>query len=251
MNRDEAKTILLLYRPGTADAGDPEIAAALALAKQDPELTRWLVEHCRRQEAVRAGFRKITAPAGLKEQIISEQAAHEKMLFWRQKTVLAAAVVVMALVALASFWFQPRRNDDTFAIYRSRMVGVALRGYLMELATNNPASVRAYLAQNDAPSDYVLPAPLEKAALTGCAIESWQGAKVSMICFRTGKPLPPGEQSNLWLFVIDRSRVKDAPPAGSRQMIQISRLRMVTWTEGDKLYVLGMAGDEQTLRQFL
>ena len=35
MNRDEAKTILLLYRPGTADAGDPEISAALALAKQD------------------------------------------------------------------------------------------------------------------------------------------------------------------------------------------------------------------------
>jgi uncharacterized membrane protein YbaN (DUF454 family) len=251
MNRDEAKTILLLYRPGTADAGDPEIAAALALAKQDPELTRWLVEHCRRQEAVRAGFRKITAPAGLKEQIISEQAAHEKMLFWRQRAVLAVAAVVVALVVLTPLWFQHRGQDDTYANYRNRMASVALRGYSMELATNNPASVRAYLAQNDAPSDYVLPAPLEKAALTGCAIESWQGAKVSMICFRTGKPLPPGEQSNLWLFVIDRSRVKDAPPAGSRQMIQISRLRMVTWTEGDKLYVLGMAGDEQTLRQFL
>jgi len=251
MNRDEAKTILLLYRPGTADAGDPEIAAALALAKQDPELTRWLVEHCRRQEAVRAGFRKITAPAGLKEQIISEQAAHEKMLFWRQRAVLAVAAVVVALVVLTPLWFQHRGQDDTYANYRNRMASVALRGYSMELATNNPASVRAYLAQNDAPSDYVLPAPLEKAALTGCAIESWQGAKVSMICFRTGKPLPPGEQSDLWLFVIDRSRVKDAPPAGSRQMVQISRLRMVTWTEGDKLYVLGMAEDEQTLRQFL
>jgi len=70
VNRDEAKTILLLYRPGTADANDPQIAGALELAKQDPELTRWLVEHCARQEAVRAGFRKITAPAGLKEQII-------------------------------------------------------------------------------------------------------------------------------------------------------------------------------------
>ena len=252
MNRDEAKTILLLYRPGTADAGDPEIAAALALAKQDPELTRWLVEHCARQEAVRAGFRKITAPAGLKEQIISEQAAHEKRLFWRRRAVLAAAAVVVALVVLTSFWFQPRgRKDDTYAIYRNRMAGIALRSYIMDLTTNNPSAIRAFLVQRQAPSDYVLPAPLEKAALTGCAIESWQGAKVSMICFRTGKPLPPGEQSNLWLFVIDRSRVKDAPPAGSRQMIQISRLRMVTWTEGDKLYVLGMEGDEQTLRQYL
>jgi len=251
MNRDEAKTILLLYRPGTADAGEPEIAAALALARQDPELTRWLVEHCARQEAVRAGFRKITAPAGLKEQIISEQAAHEKRLFWRRRAVLAATAVVMLLVALASFWFQPRRNDDTFAIYRSRMVGVALRGYVMDLPTNNPAQIQGYLARNQAPADYVLPASLVKTAVTGCAIESWQGAKVSMICFRTGKPLPPGEQSDLWLFVIDRATVKDAPPAGSRQFVRVNKLMTVTWTQGDKLYVLGVEGDEQTLRQYL
>jgi uncharacterized membrane protein YbaN (DUF454 family) len=251
VNRDEAKTILLLYRPDTTDAGDPEIAAALALSKQDPELTCWLVEHCARQKALRAGFRKITAPAGLKEQIISEQAAQEKVIFWRQRAVLAVAAVIVALVVLAPLWFQHHRSDNTYAIWRNRMAGVALRGYGMDLATNNPASVRAYLAQNHAPADYVLPAPLEKTAVAGCAIEGWQGAKVSMICFRTGRPLPPGAQSDLWLFVIDRSRVKHAPPAGSRELVQVSRLRMVTWTQGDTLYVLGMEGDEQTLQQYL
>jgi len=251
VNRDEAKTILLLYRPGTADADDPQVAAALELAKQDPELTRWLVEHCARQEAVRAGFRKITAPAGLKEQIISEQAAQEKIISWRQSAVLAVAAVVVVLVVLAPLWFQHRGNEETFAIYRSRMADVALRGYTMDLATNNPAQVRAYLAQNHAPADYVLPAPLEKTAVTGCAIEGWQGAKVSMICFRTGKPLPPGQPSDLWLFVIDRSTVKNAPPTGSLQFVQVNKLMTVTWTQGDKLYVLGMEGDEQTLRQYL
>ena len=251
MNCAEAKTILLLYRPGTTDASDPEIAAALALARQDPELTRWLVEHCARQEAVWAGFRKITAPAGLKEQIISEQAAHEKMLFWRRRAVLAVAAIVMVLVTLASFWFQPRRNDDTFAVYRSRMVGVALRGYVMDLATNNPAQIQGYLARNQAPADYILPASLAKTAMTGCAIENWQRVKVSMICFRTGKPLPPGEQSDLWLFVIDRATVKDAPPAGSRQFVRVNKLMTATWTQGDKMYVLGVEGDEQTLRQYL
>jgi hypothetical protein len=252
VNHDEAKTILLLYRPGTADAGDPEIARALELAKQDPELTRWLAEHCARQEALRAGFRQITAPAGLKEQIISEQAAQERTISWRSRAVLAVAAVVAALVVLTPLWFQHRGNEETFAIYRSRMAGVALRGpYIMDLATNNPVAIRAFLAKKQAPADYVLPAPLEKTAVTGCAIQDWQGAKVSMICFRTGKPLAPGEQSDLWLFVIDRSRMKDAPPADSRLFVQVSRLRMVTWTEGDKLYVLGMEGDEQTLRQYL
>jgi len=251
VNRDEAKTILLLYRPGTADAGDPEIARALELARQDPELTRWLAEHCARQEALRAGFRQITAPAGLKEQIISEQAAQERTISWRQSAVLVAAAIVAALVVLAPLWFQHRGNEDTFAIYRSRMAGVALRGYIMDLATNNPAQVRAYLAQNHAPVDYVLPTPLGKTAVTGCAIEDWQGAKVSMICFRTGRPLPPGEQSDLWLFVIDRSTVKNAPPMGSRQFVQVNKLMTVTWTQGDTLYVLGMEGDEQTLQQYL
>ena len=91
VNHDEAKNILLLYRHGTADADDPQIAEALALAKRDPELTRWLVEHCARQFVLREKFRQIAVPAGLKEQIISEQAAQRRMIFWRQKFALAVA----------------------------------------------------------------------------------------------------------------------------------------------------------------
>jgi len=251
VNRDEAKAILLLYRPGTADAGDPQVAEALVMAKRDPELAEWLEAHCARQEALRAKFRQITVPAGLKEQIISEQAAHERISLRRRNALFTVAAVVVALMALAPLWLPHRPNENTLAGYRSQMGHVALFGYGMDLATNNPAAVRAYFAQNQAPADYVLPAPLEKAGLIGCAIQDWQGAKVSMLCFRTGRPLPPGEQNDLWLFVIDRSRVKDAPPSGSRQFAQVSRLRMVTWTEGDKLYVLGTEGDEQTLRQYL
>jgi len=251
VNLDEAKTILLLYRPGTTDPDDPEITEALALAKQNPELTRWLVEHCARQEALRAGFRKISPPAGLKEQIISEQAARGKTAVRRQRAVFAAMVAVVLLAGVALFWLPHRQSTDTYAVYRNRMASVALRGYGMDLLTNNPASVRGYLARNHAPADYVLTAPLDKTAVSGCAIEDWQGTKVSMICFRTGKPLPPGEQSDLWLFVIDRSRVKDAPPAGSPQFTQVNRLGMMSWTVGDKLYVLGTEGDEPTLRKYL
>jgi hypothetical protein len=251
MNRAEAKTILLLYCPGTADADDPQIVEALGLAKQDPELTRWLVEHCARQEVLRAGFRKITAPAGLKEQIVSEQAARERSAFRRQNAVLVAAAVFAVLVLVALLWFPHRGKEETFATYRSRMAGVALRGYTMDLVTNNPAAIRDFLAQKQAPADYVLPAPLAKTAMTGCAIESWQAAKVSMICFRTGKPLPQGQPSDLWLFILDRSAVRDAPPPGSREFARVNKLLTVTWTEGDKLYVLGTEGDEQALRRYL
>jgi hypothetical protein len=164
--------------------------------------------------------------------------------------VFAAVTVVVAFVILAPLWFHSRA-DDTFAIYRSRMVSAALRGYAMDLTANNPAQIRAYLAQNHAPADYVLPVPLEKIAVTGCAIESWQDVKVSMICFYTGKPLPPGEQSDLWLFVIDRASVKNAPPAGPPQLARVNDLITAVWAQGTKLYLLGTEGDEQTIRRLL
>jgi hypothetical protein len=252
MNRDDARNILLLFRPGTADVTDPQIAEALALVKQDAELARWFGEHCARQEVVRARLRQIPVPPGLKEQIISEQAARRKTFDWRRLpalTAIAAAVVV--LFVLVTPWLKSLKSDNTLAVYQSRMVGTALRTYVMDLTTNNPAQIRTFLGQNHAPADYVLPAPLGKAAVTGCAIESWQGMKVSMICFSTGKPLSPGEQGDLWLFVVDRASVKNAPSAGPPQLARVNQLMTAVWTQGDKLYLLGTQGDEQTIRRYL
>ena len=119
MNQDEAKDILLLYRYGTADAADPQFAEALALSKHDPELKHWLVRHGALQFVLREKFRAITAPAGLKEQIISEQPALVKSFFWRQNARLvgnlAATAVVAALLVLLAFWLQPRDRGETFA----------------------------------------------------------------------------------------------------------------------------------------
>ncbi len=252
MNCDEAKIILLPYRPGRADEADPQIAAALALAKRDPELGRWLEEHCARQSALRDAFRKIAVPEGLKEQIISEQAAMERMPVRRRKLTFAAlAAVVAGLVYCAMLALPTRRADDTFAIFRSRMAGVALRGYTMDLVTNNPAAIRSYLAQNQAPADYVLPAPLQPLEMVGCAVQRWQGVKVSMLCFRTGRPLPPGQQSDLWLFVVDRASVKSAPETDLPQLAAVNRLVTATWAREGKLYLLETEGNEPAIRPYL
>jgi hypothetical protein len=250
MNRDEAKQILLLYRPGTADDGDPQIAGALALARNDPELARWLEEQLARQTAVRAKFQEIPVPAGLKEQIISEQRAAERRTSRRRKTLAAATALAGMFVLLV--WLLPARpTDNTFAIYRSRMISSALRGYAMDLATNNPAAIRRYLAQRQAPANYDLPLALQKREVAGCAVQRWQGANVSMICFRTGRPLPPGQQSDLWLFIVDRNSMRDAPGNTATQLAPVNRLMTASWTEGGKLYLLGTAGDEQAIRQYL
>ena len=131
------------------------------------------------------------------------------------------------------------------------MVSVALRGYGMDLVTNNPAQIRAYLAQNQAPADYVLPAALQKTAVTGCAIQDWQGDEGVDDLFPHRQAAAAGPAKRPLAVRGGPRPVKDAPPAGSRPFVQVSRLGMVTWTEGDKLYVLGTEGDEQALRQYL
>lgn len=250
MNRDEAKTILLLYRPDTADQGDPQVAEALALTKTDTELASWFKEHSARQEALRSKFKEITVPEGLMQQIVSEHKAAERRRYWR-RNALVGTLAVVGLVVLVAFWFRPLPADDTFAFYRSQMISGALRGYSMDLVTNNPAAIRTYLAEEKAPADYVLPAPLQRVEVVGCAVQSWHGKKVSMLCFRTGKPLPSGQQSDLWLFVVDHASVKEAPESDLVRMVPVNQLITAVWTHGGKLYLLGTEGDEQTIHQYL
>jgi hypothetical protein len=252
VNRDEIKKILLLYRPGTADAEDSRVSEALALAKADAELARWLDEHCARQSALGAKFRQIEPPAGLLEQIISEHAASRRALPERRKVQLMLAMLLGLLTAAAVVLWPPHRvPDDTLTVYQNQMVRVALSPYSMEFTTNAPAPIRGYLAEKHAPADFMLSAALEHTAMIGCAVENWQGVKVSMICFRTSRALPQDAASDLWLFVVDRAAVKNAPEGNLPQVAKVNRLVTATWSHGDKLYFLGTLGDESTLKQYL
>jgi hypothetical protein len=250
VNREEAKSILLLYRPDATEPNDPEFAAALALTKADAELARWFEEHCARQNLLRAQFQKITPPAGLMEQIISE---HKANLVWqaRQRNLrrtMAFAIIIGCIFLAGLQWWPHGGDDDTFAVYQTRMVGTALRGYAMDLTGNDPAAIRNYLAQNHAPADYVLSEALKKIPTTGCSIENWQGAKVSLICFHTGKT---AQSTDLWLFVANRTALKDLPELASTEFKKINLLTTATWTQGDKVYFLGLAGDEAAVKQYL
>ncbi|HUA36955.1 MAG TPA: hypothetical protein VMA35_00990 [Candidatus Sulfopaludibacter sp.] len=254
MNLDDAKNLLLLYRPGTADAADPQMADALTLVTQDAELARWFGEHCARQEALRARFREIPVPAGLKEQIVSEHAALTKMAARRRNVlvgVLAVAAIVVSLLVVSRSLVPRATNSNTLASYQNQMIAIATSGYGMAYTTNDLTQIRDFLARHRAPADYTLPPSLEKTAATGCAIENWGNGMVSMICFRTGKPLPPTQPGDLWLFVVDRATVKGAPTTPSPQFIQVSQIITAVWAQGDELYMLGTEGDRQTIQKYL
>jgi hypothetical protein len=251
VTRDEAKKILLVHRHGRLDV-DPHTVTALALAAGDPELSGWLERYRARQQLLQQTIRDIAAPEGLKEQIISEQAARERTTLQGPNFVLVTATALILLIAVwTTLFFLHRRSEDTLAIYQNQMIGVALRGYAMDLMTNDPATIRTYLAQSRAPANFVLPGALKRVALVGCAVEGWQGGKVSMICFRTAKSEAAGGPIDLWLFVADRDSVRSAPAGATPQFSKINRLTTATWSRDGEIYLLGTEGDEQALKQYL
>jgi len=256
VNRDEGKQILLLYR-NPADAQDPQIAEALELAKADTELSRWFENHCAVQNALREKFRAIEIPVALKEQIVSEQISNMKAKARREKFVAAGAITMIVAVLMVfgisyySDHSKGRPPAPTLANYESDMLYYARPGYGMDLATNDLAQIKDHFTQTAAPADYILPAPLAQAAATGCAVKDWNGAKVSMICFATGRPLPQGLPGDLWLFVVDRAAVTDAPDSATPQISKINNVTVATWTENGKMYLLGVQGDEAMLRKYL
>jgi uncharacterized membrane protein YbaN (DUF454 family) len=228
---------------------------ALALARQDAELGRWFDQHCAAQKAIRDQFRQIAIPPGLQEQIISEHKARTAVVWWRQPVTLAAAAVVAVLIGIAAVWFRPApgiRDEVNTATFRSRMLGQVLRSYTMTLETNDLNQIRSHLAGQQAPADFVLPEKLAQTLLAGCGVLRWQHKRVSMICFLTGKPLPSGSKSDMFLFVVDRSALPDAPATSSPEF-NPDRKQIVTatWTVGDKTYVLATEGNVDFIRRYL
>jgi hypothetical protein len=239
VNSSEARAVLLLYRPGTADTADPQMVEALELARQDPELGRWFDQHRAFQKAMRAKFRQIEVPAHLKTSLLAQKPTRQTFIppqaWWRSPVWLTAAVAVLLLLGVAGVWLRPR-IPDRFANYQSRMVSEAQREYRMDLVTKDMQQIRQFMATRGAPADYDVTSGLGHLQLTGGGRLTWRSHPVTMVCFDRG------DKQMLFLFVMRRSAVKDPPPE-TPQLARVRQMLTASWTQGDNTYVL--AGPEE------
>ena len=247
MNRAEAQRVLLLYRPGTAETGEPEMLEALELARRDPELGRWFEQHRAFQKTMSARLRQIEVPAHLRTSILAQAQVQKPPVArprpgWRNPAWLAVAAIVI-LAGLAGLWLTPRTAEQ-FANYRARMVSGALREYQMDIKTNNMRLVRQGLASRGAPADYIVPPGLERLHLTGGGRLTWRSNPVAMVCFDRG------DKQMLFLFVMKRSALKDPPPATPR-LDKVNELLTASWTQGDETYLLAGPEEANFLRKYL
>ena len=265
MTIEDAKKTLSFYRPGSPDQRDPDFAEALEFVRRasdphrwpahhNPELVKWFEEHCASYTAGSAKFREIQAPPALKEQILAERKIIQLPVSRRTSpwaAPVAMAAVIAALLCIALFVLRRGPSTTNFAACRNQMVRMALSPYFMDMESTNQDRVRSYLAERNAPANYTFPARLTAAQLAGCGVKSWGNAPVAMICFRSGRPLSPGDSTDLWLFVIDSSSLPGAPTSSTPVIAEVSRGTTASWTQDKRTYILVAAGDKNFLEKYL
>jgi hypothetical protein len=238
MTSEEAKRLLALYRP-KIDADDPQFGDALAQAERDPELARWLEEQCAIYEALRDRLKNAPVP----EDLLEKTLRHRPSVWWKQAWLRLAACL-MILAGVAYFWLGRGIEAPTFGNYQRTMASVVSK-YRMSLETDDLDSVRTFLANNQAPSDYVLPKAITQQRLLGCATLSWDGHPVSLICFQHQSG------ADLWLFVRRQSDLKGAPRSAEPVFSTVNQVNTASWHQGESLYLLATRGDPALLRESL
>jgi hypothetical protein len=250
MDSRQAREILVLYRPNTMDAADPMISEALEAAQRDPELAAWLEEHGAVYSAIRGKLKEIPIPADLKRRIILDHASRSRVIKFPAavKYALAAAAVI-ALTITGWLWFAPANNSG-FAQYRVRMASKAARGYNMDFFVPDQAAIRAEFVARKLPVDYTFSKTLGSLPATGGAVAKFEEHPVEMLCLYDGVN-SGGGRNDLWVFVAARSSVPGAPLPGKKEFLTTSGMMTVSWTQGDKVYLIVGAGDEKTLGKYL
>ena len=73
-----------------------------------------------------------------------------------------------------------------------------------------------------------------------------------MVCFSSGKHKDQAEATDLFLFVIDKDKVKHAPASPAPEIAQaLPDMATAGWSSGGKAYVLAARGDTDFIGQYL
>jgi hypothetical protein len=256
MDNDHAKLILQAYRPGGEDTSDPFFSEALEQARLDPSLGRWFAEQQAFDSRMRQVLESIMPPRQLRDTIVLTQKITPFSRWTRHRkptyAILVAAAACIGILLTVGSLLHPGTDRDkdhasTFAALTNQVLDLK-RHDLINLGemSSDPAKLRAWLAERGAPSDFQVPLGLRGVPSLGCQSYVINGVKVSLVCFTLG----PNQL--IHLFIMDKDAVKDAPPDAKPSIRTDDSVAFVTWSVGDKSYVLtGNNVNEDILRRII
>jgi hypothetical protein len=243
MDRDQAKEILLRYRPGRDDMIDAEMRQALALVDRDAELARWFEQQQKADEAIRARLRETPVPADLKQRILAEQKI-VRVDFGLPNPMLIAAAAAVVVLGVISLWVYRDRAVNGLSAYRTAMVQYVASGYNMYIKASSFDELRQVLAQRSWPTDFIVPDSLRNVTVIGGSAVQWNGHKVALACMRA-------DNRGLWLFVVEKTAIRNAPTTAAPQVETVDPMATAVWSQDGNTYLLVVQGDQQSLKKYL
>jgi hypothetical protein len=231
MKSKEARQLLEVYRPGGADAKDPQFQEAVNQAGRDPALAGWFKEQRNFDATFADQLKALAAPADLKDSILAARKTVRPGLWhdWRVRAAAAAAAVVLLAVAGGLL---DATKAERFPEFRAQLIEQAWDGQShLDFESSDMQRIRLWLAQHDASPDFTLPQGLHDTRIVGCRIVEADGRRVPMLCLADGA-------KHLHLFVVDETQFAGLPPFGTPDFQKCGGWKTTSWQRGNQTYVL-------------
>jgi len=275
MNNDEAKFILRAYRPGGPDAADPQFTEALAQARRDPDLARWLAEQTALDTAIGAQLQAVPVPADLKASILAGRNVVPLPVtpWWRIRihpaATAAALAVTFGLIGFLAMHEPPEPKADLASFtrdltdYLGKGYGVLPRhahlattqvnyfgaqSYRMNYRSPSLDDIRHWLKEHGGHAEFTVPGALKKPLNLGCAVMDWRGHRVTLLAFQTGRALP---QDKVHLVIINTADLPDAPGRTQPRFAEGEDWTTAAWSDGPLTYLLMAPGDRKAMGKYL
>ena len=230
MKSQEAKRLLEIYRPGSADEADPRFGEALAQAGRDPELARWFEDLRRFDRQLADSLKTVSAPTDLKDAILASRKV-VRPAFWQNWRAQAAAAAAITALAIAGGEMAMNRPSQ-FPEFRSELIQQAWDGQShLDFESSDVIRVRQWLAGQNASAEFVVPDALRDARIVGCRIVEADGHRVPMLCLADGI-------KHMHLFVLDGVQLAKLPSEDSPDFEKCGGWKTVSWQHEEKTYVL-------------
>ena len=245
MDEQRARVILQAYLPG-AEQDDPDVAAALAEAAQDPELGRWFAEEQAFDRAISAHLDAVPAPLGLKTRILANnRAAAQGPRSWSWIIKLAGAAALLFLLFQVVSLFRPaERTTAELGYFSSEMVSFIDISPRLEMMSDDLGNIKQFLAKKDT-APMQVPPHLAALEPVGCRVLSFRGEKVTLICFQRK------EDGLAHLFVVNRAALPEMKPGQKPIIAQQGEWVTASWAEKDSVYLVTVQGGPDTVQRYL
>lgn len=248
MTRDEAKTLLGLFRPDLDDPADPLFSGAFTLLESDQELAAWFKQEKAFDEEVRNAISSVAPPPALRTALLAEDKIIRPSFFSRGHLLpvaLAAAAAVALLIGVT--WLM----RPSSVVTDPALAALALKIPALTDAHEHPLAssgdftpIRKWLAEQGGAADFVIPEGLQHAAGVECEVAEIEGKKVTILCFDLG-----GDRT-AHLYVVGPSNGKpeaDLPPS----FFELEGVAVAGWRENGLAYFLAERGPLESIRRLL